>query len=92
MSEPVEWQWIAQDPPPAEALQRAPYLDEWQRKFDDVLLIDRPATTQAAPALSPLYRGSYAELYRVNHEADPDRPAPRADAMWGAGSKATAEQ
>ncbi len=86
LSEPIEWPWIAQDAPPAEALQRAPYLDQWQRKFDDVLLIDRPATTRASAALSPVYRGSYAELYRIDHPVDPGRSA---EARDGAGSMPT---
>lgn len=79
MSEPIEWQWIAQEALPAEALQRAPYLDHWQQNFDAVLLIDRPATTRSPPALSPVYRGSYAELYRIDREADYSRES-RADA------------
>jgi hypothetical protein len=89
MSEPVEWQWIAQDTLPAEALQRAPYLEQWQRKFDDVLLIDRPATTQSSAALSPVYRGSYAELYRIDHKADPASVESHAEATGGAGPKPT---
>jgi hypothetical protein len=89
MSEPIEWQWIAQDTLPAEALQRAPYLDQWQRKFDDVLLIDRPEATRSSAALFPVYRGSYVELYRVDHPTDPDQHQSHAETTGGAGSKPT---
>jgi hypothetical protein len=82
MSEPIEWQWIAQDALPAEALQRAPYLEHWQRQFDAVLLIDRAAATVRTPSgLSPVYRGKYAELYRIDRQPDPaSAAAVRADA------------
>jgi hypothetical protein len=92
VSDPVEWQWIAQDALPAEALQRAPYLDQWQRKFDDVLLIDPPETTQSSAALLPVYRGGYAVLYRIDHQADLDRRQSHAEATGGAGSKPTATE
>jgi hypothetical protein len=33
-----------------------------------VLLIDPPAIVQSHPALSPLYRGSYAQLYLIERQ------------------------
>lgn len=68
LSEPAEWQWLVQGPLLPEALQRARYLEDWQRNFDYVLLIDPPTTVQSHPALSPLYRGSYAQLYRIERQ------------------------
>lgn len=75
LSEPAEWQWLFQELSP-EALQRARYLQSWQRDFDYVLLIDPPAAVQSHPALSPLYRGSYVQLYRVEREAVPENRLP----------------
>jgi len=64
--EPAEWPWLSEQPLSPDALLRARYLAQWQRDFDYVLLIDVPTDVQPLPALSPLYRGDYAQLYRVN--------------------------
>lgn len=77
LSEPVEWQWLAQEPLPPEALRGARYLAHWRRDFDYVLLIDPPAAVQSHPGMSPLYRGSYAHLYRVDRQENwPPSPEP----------------
>jgi hypothetical protein len=64
--EPAEWTWLSEQPLSSDALLRARYLAQWPQDFDYVLLIDAPADVQPHPALSPLYRGNYAQLYRVN--------------------------
>ena len=69
--EPAEWPWLSEQPLSSDAQLRARYLAQWPRDFDYVLLIDAPADAQPPPALSPLYSGTYARLYRVN------RPPPR---------------
>jgi hypothetical protein len=76
-SEPVEWRWLGQEALPPEALQSARYLDHWQRDFEQVLLIDPPAEMQSHPALSPVYRGSYAQLYRIDHQPGLDQRQPQ---------------
>jgi hypothetical protein len=70
LGELANWQWLAAKTLPPEALQRARYLEHWQRDFDYVLLIDAPASVQSHPALRPLYRGSYVQLYRINRADD----------------------
>jgi hypothetical protein len=64
--EPAEWPWLSEQPLSSDAQLRARYLAQWPRDFDYVLLIDAPADVQPHPALSLLYSGSYARLYRVN--------------------------
>ncbi|HEY0852836.1 MAG TPA: hypothetical protein VGD96_23180 [Bradyrhizobium sp.] len=74
-SEPVEWQWLAQEALPPAALRNARYLEHWRQDFDYVLLIDPPVAVQPHPGLSPLYRGNYAQLYRIDHqESQPRSP------------------
>jgi hypothetical protein len=83
LSEPVEWQWLAGGLP-VEALGGPRYLERWQRNFDYVLLIDPPATVQPHSDLSPLYRGSYAHLYRVDRrEVRPSASSPGAQDLRG---------
>lgn len=65
LSEPPEWASLFQRPTP-EALQRAHYLRTWRQNFDYVLLIDPPAVVQSHTALSPLYQGRYAQLFRID--------------------------
>jgi hypothetical protein len=79
LSEPAEWQWLTREEAFPEALQSARYLEHWRQDFDYVLLIDPAVTVQSHPGLSPLYRGKYAQLYRVDHQESPPRsplPAP----------------
>jgi hypothetical protein len=64
--EPAEWPWLSEQPLSSDAQLRARYLAQWPRDFDYVLLIDAPADVQLNASLSPLYRGNYARLYRVN--------------------------
>lgn len=64
--EPAEWLWLSEQPLSSDAQLRARYLAQWQRDFDYVLLIDAPADVQPHPALSLLYSGNYARLYRVS--------------------------
>lgn len=63
LSEPIEWQWLMGEGPATDVR----YLRHWQQDFDYVLLIDPPGVTQSPPTLSPLYRGNYAQLYRIDH-------------------------
>jgi hypothetical protein len=64
--EPAEWPWLSEQPLSSDTLLQARYLAQWPRDFDYVLLIDAAADVQPHPALSPLYSGNYARLYRVN--------------------------
>jgi hypothetical protein len=64
--EPAEWPWLSEQPLSSDARLMARYLANWPQDFDYVLLIDAPADVQPLPALSPLYSGNYARLYRVN--------------------------
>jgi hypothetical protein len=66
LSEPVEWPLLAEENFPAQTLRNAGYLSHWRASFDNVLLID-PVTPVSMPrGLSPIYRGPYAQLFRVD--------------------------
>jgi hypothetical protein len=65
-SEPIEWPLLAKENFSAEALRSARCLKGWRASFDYVLLID-PATSVVMPyGLLPLYRGQYAQLFRID--------------------------
>ncbi|MGJ5180726.1 hypothetical protein ACQR16_26190 [Bradyrhizobium oligotrophicum] len=83
-AEPAAWRWLQPDTPPADALLFARYLANWQLNFDAVLLIDPPATEQPVAGLTPLYLGSYVQLFGIGQggggrtaEQEP-APAPKA--------------
>jgi hypothetical protein len=83
LSEPAEWQWLAQGPLPSEAQRSARYLAQWRQDFDYVLVIDPPEGTPSHAGLSPLYRGSYAQLHRVDREVQPRPDLPGVQGLRG---------
>lgn len=64
-TEPAAWRWLQPDTPPADALPVARYLANWRSDFDAVLLLDPPAAEQPVAGLTPLYLGSYVQLFRI---------------------------
>jgi len=66
LSEPVEWPLLEEERFSAETLRHARYLGHWRASFDNVLLIDPAATVRTPRGLSPLYRGHYAHLFRID--------------------------
>ncbi len=71
LSEPVEWPAQGR-PATADQLPDAPYLAGWRSDFDDVLLIGPPRSQKQIAGLSPLYRGGYVQLYRIDHGTGTD--------------------
>jgi hypothetical protein len=66
LSEPVEWPLLGEESFSAEMLRNARYLSHWRASFDNVLLID-PATSLRTPrGLLLVYRGRYAQLFRID--------------------------
>ena len=63
--DPVDWDAFKGVLTPG-LLGFAPYLRDWRTDFDDVLLIDRPATLAPPAGLTPVYVGNYVALYRTN--------------------------
>ena len=56
--DPVDWEAFKGPLTPG-LLGFAPYLRDWRADFDNVLLIDRPATLAPPAGLTPLYAGNY---------------------------------
>lgn len=65
LGEPVDWPLLHQDSFSAADLAAAPYLPDWRRKFDHVLLIDPPEALKPPSDLVPLASNAYAVLYRI---------------------------
>ncbi|BAM92437.1 hypothetical protein S58_64640 [Bradyrhizobium oligotrophicum S58] len=64
-TEPAAWRWLQPDTLPDDVLPLARYLANWRSDFDAVLLLDPPAPEQPVAGLTPLYRGSYVQLFRT---------------------------
>jgi hypothetical protein len=58
--------WPFHEPPSAADLANAPYLADWRRNFDYLLVIDSQGAL-ARPGLMPLHLGPYAALWRIVH-------------------------
>ncbi len=65
LAEPAAWRWLQPDTPPADVLPLARYLAGWRSNFDAVLLLDPPVPEQPVAGLTPLYLGSYIQLFRI---------------------------
>ncbi|WP_316181171.1 MULTISPECIES: hypothetical protein [unclassified Bradyrhizobium] len=83
LAEPAAWRWLQPDTPSADVLQLARYLAGWRSHFDAVLLLDPPLPEQPVAGLTPLYLGSYIQLFRVGQggtgttAVQKPEPAPR---------------
>lgn len=66
LSEPVEWPLLSEESFSAETLRNARYLSHWRASFDNVLLIDPVIPVRMPRGLLPIYRGPYAQLFRID--------------------------
>lgn len=60
LGEPLDWAVLQQ-----EGRSAPHYFDDWREDFDNVLLIDAPASPPSLTGLTLLRSGSFAVLYRI---------------------------